>query len=474
MALLWWILVPLGLFVLALAVYWPFINTFFALDDFTWVRVAQNADVARTVRDAFASPDPTPFQRPTPFWRPLVDIYFVVGWRLFGDHTTGWHLANLVLHSLNASLLAFLSWRLTRSAAVGIAAAVLFLLLPTYEFAVTWISSVTELLGGFFYMLGLVLYLTFLRSSGRRWPAYWGAFAALFFALLAKESTISFAALLAVLVLVERQPSTASDARRRLIELMPFAALTGAYIMFRYTQQYDEASSIGLFEIGNHAWGNLWRYLEHLMLPLRQNRGDWVLWVQPVAATLLVLAGITMLWARRRVMSFVFVWMLLALVPYVFILGGAVPRYTYLAAMPLSLLVVLMVSEAIAWLRPRVDGRMLFGGLAVAVVLLGYVVANETRDRQGLINGQARLSEQLYNDVPALCGPLPRESTILVQNSPIFDITNDRVIMTLNVAYRDVFVTSVDSEEPAPPEILEEVDCAVLYEASTRSYARID
>ena len=122
-ALLAWCVLAAALFGLSLAVYWPILDGFFAIDDFIWLRAAQNADVPATVRRAFTFPTDTPFERPTPFWRPLIDLYFIAGWRVFGEHATAWHVSNLVLNAANASLLAAFSWRLTKSALVSALAA---------------------------------------------------------------------------------------------------------------------------------------------------------------------------------------------------------------------------------------------------------------------------------------------------------------------------------------------------------------
>ncbi len=473
-ALLAWCVLAGALFGLSLAVYWPLLDGFFVWDDFTWLRAAQNADVPATVRRAFTFPSATPFQRPTPFWRPLVDLYFIAGWRVFGEHATVWHVSNLVLHAANASLLAALSWRLTRSALVSVLAAALFAILPTYGFAVTWISSVTELLAAFYFLLALVLYTTFLQSARRPLFAYGGALAALLLALLAKESTISLPLVLVGLIVVVDPPRTMSEARSRTLELLPFVALTVAYVVFQYSQQYDSASSIGLYKIGGHAWRNLWSYLEWIMVPLMDDRAPWVLWVKPIAASALLLAGCAAILLRNKVMGFAFIWILLALLPYLFFLSGVFSRYSYLAALPLSLFAASLAVLAGRWLRPRIGAFPLAGGLVVGALLLGFLLANETRGRHAWIDLQAELSDQLFHDVPALCGDLPPESTIYVQNSPVFDITRDRVIMALNVAYSDVFVTSAQGVEPPDAIAVAQFDCAVLYDVTFRQYTRLD
>lgn len=158
----------LGLTLVAFLVYWPDITDFFALDDFIWLRAASNPDATAFFRRAFSFPAGTAFERPTPFWRPLVDAYFFAAWRSYGLDPLPYHVTNVVLHAAVGALLAVLVWQMTSSRMVAPAAGLLFVILPTYDFAVTWISSVTELLGALLYVLTLVLYAAYLRGGGGR------------------------------------------------------------------------------------------------------------------------------------------------------------------------------------------------------------------------------------------------------------------------------------------------------------------
>ena len=233
---------PAALFLVALAVYWPHIDDFFALDDYVWLQAADTGDVLRFFRLAFSFPKGTAFDHPTPFWRPLVDSYFLVAWRLFGLDEAPYHAVNIVLHATNAALLLALMRQTGASRATGLAGALLFLILPTYGFAVTWISGVTELLAVCFCLVAVVAFVAYLRGAQRAALFYAAALLAFFLALLSKESSVTLPAMLVGLALVLRPPQSFGDLRRRAGEVAPFAGLAAAYFVFLYSQEYEAAA----------------------------------------------------------------------------------------------------------------------------------------------------------------------------------------------------------------------------------------
>jgi hypothetical protein len=160
---------PLGiaaLFLVALAVYRPHVTDFFAADDFVFLQSANRHGFLDYVSRAFSFPEATPFDLETPLWRPLVDLYFYLWWRLFSFDPLPYHLANVLLHGAVAALAARLIRQLTGSWLTGLLA-LLLCRAADVRHAVTWISDITELLAAFWYLLALVLYVAFLR--GGRW-----------------------------------------------------------------------------------------------------------------------------------------------------------------------------------------------------------------------------------------------------------------------------------------------------------------
>ena len=164
------VLTLLTLFAVAFILYSPVLTDCFVFADFTWLNAASNPDAADFFRRAFTFPRETAFEQTTPFWRPAIDAYFFAGWRVYGLEPLGWHISNVVVHGLNASLVAILVWQLTSSRLTAFMVALLFIVLPTYDIAVSWISSSAELIAAFFYLLTLVLFAAYKQNSHlNRW-----------------------------------------------------------------------------------------------------------------------------------------------------------------------------------------------------------------------------------------------------------------------------------------------------------------
>ena len=420
-----------------LAVYWPVLDDFFVLDDFIWLQAASNPSADDFFRDAFSFPTGTLFDAPTPFWRPLVDTYFYVTWRIFGDEPLPYHLLNLAIHVAVAGLTGLLARTLMKSALVGVATALVFLTLPAYDFAVTWISSVTELLAAMLYMLAVVLYATSRRTADRR--LYVAALGAFGLALLTKESAVTIPVALLIVALA----TNFSEKEKALVglgrDLAPFGLLALAYFAFLFSEEYGPSADEGLYRFGWHVFDNLWDYLKALTLPVSPDRGVWVETLRPFTAAGFLVICVLMAIRRDAIASALAVWVFVALLPYSFFSVGIGARYIYLASIPFSMLVVY-----IGWLVTRsLDAMIGRRSTTIAVILLAAVVvlsAVETRHRQDLISGQAEVYRQLYQEVPTLCGELPPRATIYVLNPPHLDPSRVSSPMALNLEYDDVFV----------------------------------
>jgi len=209
----------------ALAVYWPALHGDFIWDDDAYVTENATLRSLDGLRRIWLEP------RSLPQYYPLVHTTFWVEYHLWGLDPFGYHLVNLLLHSLNALLL----WRAARALGIpgaGVAAA-LFALHPVEVESVAWITERKNVLSGAFYLSALLAYLRFRpidQTAQKRSPA-WGFYAlslALFAcALLSKSVTASLPAALAVLVWWKRGRIEARDLAP-LAPMFALGALSGA------------------------------------------------------------------------------------------------------------------------------------------------------------------------------------------------------------------------------------------------------
>ena len=125
---------------------------------------------------------------------PLLHSVFWVQHRLWGDATAGYHLSNVVWHTLSALLLAAVLRRLAVPGAV--LAAFAFALHPVAVESVAWIAEQKNTLSTVCYLGAALLWLRF--DATRRPGAYAGATAWFVAALLTKTVTATLPAALLV------------------------------------------------------------------------------------------------------------------------------------------------------------------------------------------------------------------------------------------------------------------------------------
>jgi hypothetical protein len=447
-----------GLALVAFLVYLPSLGDFFAADDFVFLQAADRHGFGEYARRAITFPHAEPFDLETPFWRPLVDAYFFAWWHLFGLNPLPYHAANVALHAVAGLLVATLVWQTIGARVPGLLAGSLFVVMPTHDYAVT------ELLGAVWYLTALVAYAAFLRGGGRSPWLYAAALGAAALAFLSKQSSATVIVPLAGLALLLGSPHDGRAWRRRAVELLPFAALTIAFVTLIATQEYPRYAAAGWFGAGWHVVAHWWDYLRWLTFPFaevtpasRQSLTGPLLLVSNLTA-LALLALVPLAWPRdRALLAAMPLWAVVAFAPYVSATRPIEPRYAYLATVPLCIALALLTRSAGTRLARRYGRATVLPALAAGIGLLALALAAETRDRQRWMHDQARAYERLFVEAPVVCGVLPAGSRIELAADPfLWDMYGGFSSMALNLLYRDVTVAPISmgseqaSFEPRP------------------------
>jgi len=175
-----------GLFVLAALLAFGFnLNSYFLSDDFVQIGKVLHGDFSVAWGQSHGG-----------FFRPLFILSYIIDSRLWHTNPLGYHFTNIIIHALNSFLVFKIGQRLLERAqlqthAIKVAAgagAALFLLHPSHNEAVIWISGRADLIATFFCLASLWWYCRFVHNQKRSNLAIalgmGGA------ALLAKESAI--------------------------------------------------------------------------------------------------------------------------------------------------------------------------------------------------------------------------------------------------------------------------------------------
>src|SRR5215469_9618963 len=98
-------------------------------------------------------------------WHPVTNLSFLLVSQFFGIAPGAHHLANALIHAVNAGLLFLLLWRLTSSTWCSAVAAGIFAWHPLRVESVAWIVERKDVLCAFFFLLALLFYTRFVQES---------------------------------------------------------------------------------------------------------------------------------------------------------------------------------------------------------------------------------------------------------------------------------------------------------------------
>ncbi len=244
-------------------------------------------------------------------WQPLVWISYMLDISLQGTNATGFHLTNLLLHLFNVVLVFLLTRKISRSPFAASIATLLFALHPVHVETVAWIAERKGLISTAFACLAMLSYLQYSEHHKVRY--YYVAFACLAFGLMAKPMVLTLPLLFLLLDIWPLQRLRTlrdlSPVKGQLLsEKIPFFFLSfGSAIITSYAQ-WQGGSFLGLATIPissriMNAAISLWRYLWHLIYPVRlsvfyPHPVHWPWWLG--IAALLVLASLSnLLWKKR-------------------------------------------------------------------------------------------------------------------------------------------------------------------------------
>jgi tetratricopeptide (TPR) repeat protein len=186
-----------------------------------------------------------------PQYYPLVYTTYWIEYRVWGEHTLGYHLVNVLLHAGSAILLGSLLERLGIPGA-WLAAAV-FALHPVQVESVAWLTERKNVLSGFFYFLSLTAFARFtaldrpIAPKPRPWGWYAASLIFLVLALLSKTITASLPAVMLLLLWWKRRMD-----RTEVLALVPMFLMGAAFGLFTAWIEHHHVGAKG--EEWNLTW----------------------------------------------------------------------------------------------------------------------------------------------------------------------------------------------------------------------------
>ena len=347
------------------SIFFPFVS----LDDHLlvvdnpWVRDFS----LRSLRAMFTSYDPE-------LYIPITFLSFQIDYLLGGGSPSLFHATNIILHSVNATLVAILLSRLLRNRALGIFLGLIFLLHPIQTEAVVWISARKDLLSALLFLLSLLSYDLWLKQKERHVLIF--SIVAFGLGLMAKVSIIGLTIILFALDAFHGRPM-----RQSLKDKLPYLALALLFGVIAMLGK-PQAVASAMHTVALLSLRSVTLTLQHVLFP----SGFSVLYLAPepisffslpyaISALILLLLCIGLFLARHRLAILVgALFFILLLAPSFFNLSKAEAlyagsdRYSYLALVGLLLIVGSLLS--------RLDLRRfqlpLVGAALILIGVLGW------------------------------------------------------------------------------------------------------
>jgi tetratricopeptide (TPR) repeat protein len=358
-------------------------------------------DIGNTVA-FFTGTDHTATSRPEwggIIYRPLRTLSYAVDYALFKQHPVGYHLHSLLWHAGVCALIYLITVQVTRAPWSALIAAVVFAVHPLHVEAVAWLSSRADLIGSFFALLSLLLYICSRAEEGRRQYALLGfALIAFFVACLGKETMVFLPGLA---ILYDTSFSTdrplARTVRERLPAWLAYSIVCAVYLGIRF-------AVTGRMSTEATWWGGSWHgtalmmvkvtaiYLRLIVAPFELSLRYHIAPVKTLAdagfwISLLVIsayaAATAAAYKRSRVTFFFLCWFPLALVP----ISNLIPisfsmmaeRYIYLPSAGPIVAAAHLLGEALRKWNDAGQQRRLRGAAAVAALAVLVMAACSVR-----------------------------------------------------------------------------------------------
>ncbi len=364
---------------------------FVSFDDYKYV--VQNPDLrdgltlrglSRTLQPRFLN------------WIPLTSLSYQVDYALYGLEPGGYHLTNLLLHTMSAVFLFLAFARMTGEVWRSGFVAAVFAIHPLHVESVAWVSERKDVLSGLFMMLTLYGYVHY-RELPSSWSRYLATIACFALGLLAKPMLVT---LPFVLLLLDHWPlgrfsgraDRTAEWRRALIEKIPFLALAAGASAVTFAVQ-GAGGAIHDFErlpLGMRVANAITSYAQYLLdavWPVRLA----AFYPYPVdsissvevggaALVLVILTGVSLRFARaHKYLPVGWLWYLGMLVPVIGLvqvgMQARADRYMYLPLIGLTLPVAWGVPELAA--RWRIPRAYLIAAACAALVALGAVARDQ-------------------------------------------------------------------------------------------------
>ncbi len=339
-------------------------------------------------------------------WHPLTWLSHAFDYALFGFNPWGHHLVNVIIHSLNSTLLfglviVLMSYKFTTNNSVKLLpvnnktllaagiAAICFGIHPQHVESVAWVAERKDVLCLFFILLASIFYVFYHATKVVKTRIFWYLATLLCFtlALLAKPMAVTFPVILLLLDvyplnrthLTASQQQSSISYKTLLLEKIPFFALTMFSVLLTLAaQSLGSLENAGMQIRFLNAFNSLIVYISKFIFPISLSPfyplpsytsfHEYYTSLIPVIAVLFITFLCGYLWYQKKY-YWLITWLfyLITLSPVIGIIQvgnqAAADRYTYLPTIPFYILLSVGIVN------------LLYSNKLLKIIKLGIVIA---------------------------------------------------------------------------------------------------
>lgn len=366
-------IVGCALLVVAVIFYQPIFSMGFFSDDYHALYVAkhQNSVLKYFTTNIVGTREGSTYG---PLWNLLV----LSEYKLFAMNPLGHQVVGLLLFVGAAFFIYLLGYQILHHRGMGIAAALLFLAMPSHVEALAWIAVQIHLFPVLLYLVSIYCYYHFVRS--RAWQYYVIALASIIISLLTKEIGITFPAAFVLIELFFGEKVSWQRIKIIIVRFIPIGVILIAYLFVR---AYATGLLFGYYGNAQLSFDirALFRMFTEMNVnlifsyPERVTVTQWlmnhsVIWVSSVVITVSI--GVLIVRSYRKELLWLLCMYGIVILPYLNVqynqLGNEGERYTYFPSVFIALMAATILFEMTKALRYR---TVVYSGAVIVLMIAG-------------------------------------------------------------------------------------------------------
>lgn len=151
---------------------------------------------------------------------PLNITSYAIDYHFWGLNPMGYHITNVFIHSLNASLIFLIIMSIRKSFLIASITTIIFIVHPTNVESVAWIAERKNVLSFFFYLLAFYLYVKY--QNNKKFYCYLISLVIYILAVFSKTTVI----MLPFLLLLYDFCFTKKNLKEKIVDKIPFLAIS--------------------------------------------------------------------------------------------------------------------------------------------------------------------------------------------------------------------------------------------------------